>query len=516
MNRTERLALVFIVLAFVPFFMIFIYPSVNEFDYWHMATAIQAERSGHLQLYHQTPAFYIGTIALSEVTGISYDAIPTLPLQALPLVVCLYALMRRISQGRLLYLSVGVVYLFLLVSPAIRFDWFVHNLAFIMLLALGVAVAVSMKSTSLRRRPSMSLVMIILLVGVSLMSYKITFLSVLFIVFLDVSGWLSISRRVLRVSPSESRFLVLTIFTVVFVFWVSRFFYDQFLPALRLSVEGEYMYSSGFEKIFAGFFSKPSDPLSAYYVRSSAPVLFVNLLWNVIAVVGFIGAMVVCLRRVLKGRNIVIGQRIFFALAIAGSLDFLVYGMLGHQGLEFVVLSGLLGYCVMFGLPSARANRIAMAGVFSLLILNTCLIGGLLSGGIVVGSRDSGHFEYMNAVSNWYVDYGEVDESSRYISDVLTGGFLRKSSIAENPNTSTNLALFTRSQLVFLLGENSSLVERLPGIQERFIINYRAQYYLANGWEPYRSWSLYRSSIETNPGLSTIFSSGNFDICIYS
>ncbi len=360
----------------------------------------------------------------------------------------------------------------------------------------------------------MSLVMIILLVGISLMSYKVILLSVLLLIFLNASKILPMPARHPKVTHTESSFMALALFAVVFTLWTSRFFYDQFIPAIGLAVEGGYTYSSGFEKIFSGFFHRHSDPLSEYYVTSSTLVFIANLLWNALAVLGFIGGMVGYARSVLRGGNVEIGRRVFFAVAAAGSLDFLIYGTLGHQGLEFIVFSGLLGYCVVSGFSSQRGRETAILCVSSLLVINCLLMVGSAAGEYTAGPRDPNHFEYMNTVGDWYVEHGRDCGSCEYATDVLTYGFILKSVATADSNATVNIVLFARSHLAFLLVGNLSSAADFSGAEERFIINYRAQYFLTTGWEVYESWSNYRSRIEAYPQLSIIFSSGDFDVLV--
>src|SRR6266566_2976159 len=227
MKTSEKLGVALVVVSVFNYFLLVVYPSVSDFDYWLMRAAIDVQTQGHVSVLEGTAGFYVETVALSRLSGIGYDVIPTLPLQLFPLVFIGLALYKRMTSRGVVYLPLALLYL-TSIGYSTAFTWVSHDIGLLLVMCCMLLVLIRGDASQSSPRIATSIAIIILLISLNFMSYKLIFVA---LVFLTVLRFLEGGRN--SSAPGEptdprSRVVTLALIGTVLVLVYNGFFYASF------------------------------------------------------------------------------------------------------------------------------------------------------------------------------------------------------------------------------------------------------------------------------------------------
>ena len=512
MSRTERLAILLTILTFFTFFFGVIYPSISSFDYWNMAMAVQVQKTGRVSLDGNVPGFYISTVVMSQVSSLSYRSIPTLPIQSIPLILFLAVILRRLSRGSLVYLPIVLAYVTFPVAPS-QFTWGSHNVAFILFLAIVFAGFKRLRIEDRRTIIANSVAIIVMIASLNFLSYKLTFLSIMLLIMLELVRLMGATRK--RTAPfmSGSSFGFLAAFGIVFTFLMNSYFYRTFIPSLRLASEGQFSYSTGLQKILARLSPTKADPLASYYLTSPSPIFVEHLLHYLLVFAALFVIVYPTVGRLLKNRDDLTNeQRLIFALFLTGLSYFVLYQLLGHPGLDYLTLTGIACLALRHRRTSKRTKQFSVIVIGAIIALNCYEVSYLTGNPSTIGPRDAMEFSYIYPSAMWYIENSNLDSTVTYETDVFTFGYFMIAGAEHNFSVFWNLDLLTREQLKSLLEPNRNDVQDSGDNNSEFIINYRLDYIELAGWEAYVPFSEFRDKMNSTPMLTRVYSSGYIEV----
>ena len=249
-----KLLLIQIFLLYV-FFLLVYYPIVgNIFDYWHMARAINYENA-HLIFAGDTNAgFYVLTVIISNVAGVSYSVIPTLPLQALPVLLGIIVFIGLLSRNDPNFLFalffLPLVFLFRFGYQDV-FTWWSHGVGFFLVL-ISLLLIDRCSQQNVPEQWRYHLLLILLISGINFISYKMTFYVIMLIIFYQVVIY--VCGHFQRKKHIGRSYINTIFFGIIYVLTFNTMYYREFLPRLRMSSE---VTSTSAEKLFSSFFLIP-------------------------------------------------------------------------------------------------------------------------------------------------------------------------------------------------------------------------------------------------------------------
>lgn len=512
-------------LIFLSYFLLVYYPLIGDgFDYWHMAVVQYTEKSGFIDPAHSNIGYYILTVIISELSNLSYDIIPTLPLQAIPIILLMIMLLKNISCENLScenstssLIITAVLLVFITKFGNIDyFAWWAHGVGFI--LALLILSIVTLRFRSDKNQSAMSFILIIVIISINYISYKMTFFAISLISSLQILEWLCHFQTKCKITK-KSEFIGLILIGITSVLTFNKVFYDQFIPYARISSE---VTSSGIYKALLFFQRKPSMQLDQFYFRSPTNIGYANTVWALLILLGIVLSIVILLKKFIRKENFDIGEKVYLTLIMSSLIILIIYTHLGILDISYLMFSGLVGYVVLCKKDSKNNKIFLISVILFLLLLNTYTTIERVNSDYYGGMRDWNRGEYINAPSKWYIKY-MIDENSKMSlipakSDVFTSGYFAKEIAKENITSYTSGIfynpivpyIFSRDNMLFFfrLNDTFSKVEH----KNVFIINYRLNYFAAENWETFSSWLSHRQFIEGNPHLNVIYSSGDIVI----
>lgn len=510
MRRRELLGLLLMFLFVMDFYIVFVYPGVSDFDFWHMGISESIEQSGSMRLGDKNAGFYVLTIIVVNVCEISYTHLPFLPLQLIPLFVGLAALFTGSTRTAATALLCVGAYLTFSANPS-QFNWGYHDLGLVLILTLMVASKLHRSDHSRKSRLQSTALLMVLIVALNFMSYKMTLVAVIYLASMELLRRIENRRLTADTRYRKWSFSTISAFGIVFILSFNEFFYNEFIPVARLSAEDAYSHSSGLQKLFFGFSAKSEDPLSSYYIQSSSSLLLEHTLWLVILATGLIWGLYLVLGRMKQKRRISVREEDFIGLLGCAALIMVVYTFLGLSELLLVILVGLLGYLLLSNVSRNRLVRLSIVAVTAMVALNAISAYQASEQGIQSGQRSHSYFDYVNPAAEWCILSNDPDIVT-YTTDVFTLGFIDKAAVEKGFGSDMHLVLFDRGQLQSLLNPDYNLTTRNVGSEDIYIINYGLDHFETNGWENYESWSNSHESIDESRLFDVVFSSGDVEI----
>lgn len=482
-SRHILLLLLFLLL----YFLLRYYPRVGTtFDYWHMATAINIDKN--IGTAQSNIGFYILTIIVSKITGITFEIIPLIPFQLVSLTLFLILLMRNISRH-----EISILLIIIIITSLYFFDtlmWWSHGIGFIMALTIFYIIILGFH----KNHKSIYIILIMMIISLNYISYKMMFfmLSIL------------IGLRILQKFQSQLRFPginTVILIGIINALIFNNFFYDTFIPRLRDSQE---VATLGTYKLFSFLIRDVSDPLNEYYLTSPFLYLrYANIIWLLPIALILILASTILFRKLVNKEELSTSDISIFTLIFSGSLILIIYTYLGISDMTFLILSGIIGHMYIY----RKYQKFVIASVLTLLMINTYINVEYIRNDLDRGLKDSNFYEYVSVPSEWYIYHVNKQNPNIYlISDVFTGGYVSKE-FARNDEILA-VSIFEGGQALFILRpEMSKKMENAM-----VMINYRLYSISINNWNSLNSWSVYKQKIYDNRYLDVIYSTGDVDI----
>lgn len=491
-NIRSQIAFLITIILSLFYFILVYYPMVGDgFDYWHMAKIVSIEKSGIVDLNYPNAGYYVMTLILSNISGISYDTIPIVPLQFFPFVLLLIMLLRYMTNN---YLLVSlIVMIFTTKFGYINYlGWWSHGIGIILLMLI---ISLVYKLQSNRGRLGLSLTMIITIVSLNYMSYKLTFFAITFLIGMQIVQWRNHCAD--EKLDLAGYILIGTINALIF----NGMFYQSFIPHIRSS-SGETVTSAlGKLLIFGqGSFNK----LGEYHIRGQQDIVTSNIVWHIFIILGLFLLITMFLCKLVKKDYLNNGEKIAISLIISGLLIFLIYTFIGFSDVTLLIFSGIIGYAVLYNHMSNANHKIFIFMIIStLLLLNIYTTVGHISEDFNRGKRDMGFGQYLYYPSDWYVKK-MIKPDIVLFTDVFTGGYFAKEIAKNDFSSEYSPHMFSRSNMLFLFNN-----EEIPADNNIFVVNYRLHHFSADNWETFSSWSNYEQKLENNKGLDFVYTSGD-------
>ena len=509
-RKTFHLSVLCVLFLFLSLFFSIYFPIVgNSFDYWHMAVAIRISNSGYIDPGHINVGYYILTTVIHEIVGIPYEVIPTLPLQSVSFILLYGLLVRSISldyDTPLLTILLGTIYLFKF-GTLDAVSWWTHGVGFI--LSLFILYISILRLSSSKNQPQISILLIILIISVSFISYKMTLFSLSLLFTLQFIEWLQFSNN-WKTTPNRSKFTTVILIGGIFFFIFNKIVYDEFIPRLRVNSEFS---TSSLDKLFMSYEFNQVQPLSQYYFRTPALLRTVNTLWVFLVFIGLICLCLILVYIYIKRGKYYVGEKAIISILLSSTILFIIYSLLGANEISLLIFTGILGFSLISRIVSKNVKYVIFSTMFLLLVLSLCSTTISYHESFFDGMRDINYCQYLNSPSEYYIK-NMINDGNNCIyslkSDVFTGGYFCKQIARENLSYSYEPLVFSDENMLFLFRQQA-----LQKVEPHaFIINYRLKRFYSMNWETFISWSEHRSLIENNPYLNIIYSSGDVSIFV--
>jgi len=477
-----------------------------------MATAIRLEHSGFIDPNYSTAGYYILTVITSIISGISYDVIPTLPIQSISLILILIMILRNITEQKssssLLIMALMMVYITKFNNISL-FGYSLHNLGFILFL-LVISVAILRLRSEYKNEQMISLILIIAIISLNYISYKYILFTLCFLGSLQLIELFFYQRFRTR-NIKKSNFMIVTIIGIVYVFMFNRVVYSHFIPRVRMASE---LKSSGIYKLLLkARIYDPLDPLNKYYFRTQNDILYATTIWYSLICIVLILLSINLFQKFIKKENFSIGEKVISAILASSLVIFIIYTYLGTSLIYILIIPGIIGYLILYNSHFINYKKFVTFFIFLLLALNVYITIQLYTEDFYGEMRDWNYYNYINPSFKWYAKYMFNESSNSHIfieTDVFTGGYFVKELAKENIPRFSMHSLLSRNDMLFILKHNIS-ASKIGDYA--FVINYRLHSILVDNWELFTSWTDNRKLIITNPYIDGIYSSG--DIVIY-
>lgn len=510
---TFSLVLILIILFFIYFF-IFYYPVVGDnFDFWHMATSLYIEKSGKIDPNYANAGYYIFTVIISEIANISYDVIPLLPLQSIPLILILIGIFRNITDKNdtfnLIIIAIMIVFITKFGNKSFFMYWS-HGLGFVLSISV-LLIAIFRYRSEPRNQPAISLILILTIISLNYISYKAAFFTISLLIGLQIIEWLYRFRLGPRFEK-KTKFLTIIGIGIIYIFTFNVMFYKSIIPLTRFTSET----TSGIYKLSLFFQNYRFDPMNNFYFRYPTDIRDALMIWLLLILFGLFLTIVNLSQIFIKKQNSYIRNKIIFGLVISSFSMFIIYTLLGLSDFTYIVVSSYICYVVLYTnkINSKKYRHLIFALIISLLVLNAYMTISLTKIDYYDGIRDTNYYQYLNAPSKWYINYMinmNSIESRITATDVFTGGYFSKEVAKENIPPQHAPRIFSKDNMLFIFNINNEASKSKYGA---FVINYKLKSFSANDWQIFNSWSNYEPLLADNHYLNNVYSSGEIDIFI--
>jgi hypothetical protein len=504
-------ASIIVLSIFLAYFNLFYYPVVSDnFDFWHVGKTITVGMSGHIEPGYQNAGYYVLGVIVAELASLPYEALPTLPLQAIAVIVVSIALLKGAVNQRSYSVLIIILTMLVFVSKygnKSYFMYYCHGLGFVLAITLCLILLLYLKPQTLMKRQALSILIILIVISLNYISYKLVFFSIALMVSVLVIDWLYNFRRKDE-SCSKLNLMALVVFSIVFTFAFNQILYQGFIPRLQGALDSPL---SGLNKLALSFYSPNTTPFDAYYFTYTVGIRNALTVWLAILSLSVLAVSLYLAYKFYQNESFSNGEKVTFGFIIASIGIFAVYNLLGLSVFEYLVYSGLIGYVLLYSTAkdSKKCRYLIVTALIALLALNG-YITMVSHEDQYRGIRDYNNFDYITIPAGWYVEKALYDDQSAkrtLYADVFTGGLMAARVKGVELTDRYYPRTFSDDQMaVLLLHEDDGLKD-----MDDVFINYRLAYFSAESWSTFNSWSNYRNNIHENPLLNTIYSSGDID-----
>lgn len=513
-NRRERLGIYIVLLGCYIHFFYSMYPRRLDMYYEHLVTAAEGATSGFFDPSSVSVAgSQIISLITSQITNIPHQELSMLPLLLLPLVLLSATVFRAVFHGNSVYLLILIAYLLPVGYPP-TFTGGCHELGFVLLLSV---VSILLTYSVNRNLSSTSVAMVLLCIAliINYISYKITFVMIIFLLFLfgltclyyrhshkvgEVLG----ERRGVVDKPNLSK-LGIVLIPVIIGLALNQFFYDSFVPVLENSV----YYSPGLERLLQnigiGTPASVDNPcLVPYYDASSPRLYFLAVLRFILIVASLPVCGLIIARKFLRKEKVTSNERIFLALTISATAVLVIYNLLGNFETTYLVFCGLMGYGLLY-VDIRRFRTLITTAIVVLSVISVGYTCTMIYEDAYVGHRDYNDDSYMYPPYRWVASHVDL-QNTNLVSDRFTGDYFIFQRFKEINTKDLGLPSFRTDDLLLLLEPQQVIGENRKN--KCYIINNRLEYFVIDSWYQFKSWKLIQDKISPNPHINEIYSTG--------
>jgi len=513
-NGLEILLIITLLLFSLLFILFFTFPSLDAFAYFNSLDVNSIENTGNFNVIsHSIPGFIILLVTISKICLISYDVLLTLPILIIPIILFLFIILKRIVDN--IFICAILVLIYLTFISGSIYTLFCHNIGLVLLLSVIFLAFLQLQSfdKDIFKKILIFMLFIVLIISTNFTSYLQTFCIISFLIGLQLIRWIESSQS--RSKSRNIQFLMIALIGTVFVLTFNQFFYNEFIPFFRLSLESPSI--AGFEKLLSFLFTLPTDPLSAFYRTIPSQITYSYIFSLIFILFSLVISGIIFIYRIIKKRKFIVSEAIIFSLCFSFGLLFIIYFILGQIIIYLIFLLGVLTLGFLFQHTSKSRKIIIVSIMFLILISNTYRDVEVtrIDNVSISGQKDSNFFRFMVPSSKWYINYIVNAENTSGFdnksTDILTAGYFTFEGLKEKKLIHNYLNIFSKNDLLFLL--KSEIVINSDINNSIFIINYKLSEFSTKDWKTYNSWSNYKSNIQKNENLNIIYSSGYIDIC---
>lgn len=494
-----------LIMIFVVFSIFFIlnYPSVDDFIYGNMKNSFNIEQNAVITNYN-IPGFDVLNTTISMLCNIPYTILPTIPFQILPLIFLLLSTFLLLSKTEnklnetLVYFIVGV---YLLSAYSIAYIWNPHICAMLILLALILITIFRLKNERDYHLQT-SIIFIIGIISLNFLSYKLTFIALMFFIFLQIFN--AIESKFSKNSPKNTNLKFIILMGTVFTLFFNKFIYNSFIPSVV--DKSEFSSPLFFDKLFKSFLRNPNDPLSTYYFSSPHILSYLTVIFLICVLIIFLICFIIVISKFIQKKKFSISEKIFSSMSLSTLVLFVIYAKLGLPDFGLLILTTFFGYITIFQLKKWNKLKIMVFLILILMLLVTLASDyQRINNNFYQNQRDYGSFQYLNYPSNWLNI--NLNPNSKIESDVLTIGYFSLIESISGEKTDYKRVISQGNILNIL--KNKKFNNKYF-----FIINNKTGHFDSGGWYVFKSWSNYQNEIHNNNNLNIIYTSGDTEICL--
>ncbi len=436
------LSLLLLILLILNFYFYIIYPSISDFDYWHMRAASIIDNSGHITFDQTDIAYYLTINIICSICGISYQELPLSPILLISMTAIVFSVFFRFSNSILIGFLVTITYLIFSTNP-IMFTIGMHEMGLLLLLTILLLVLIRNNANifgKIQISRSSSILIIFILILLNLYSYKLTFVAIFILGFYFI-----IDTYYYRENKFNNKSIsVFTIFLIgcIIVFSFNKFIYNHFLPVLS---DPELISSTtGIFKLMLQF-SGGSETVSNQFLYSNPTnlLLFKILYYGIVIfiVISFISVYII-----FRKKTNSLSIKIAISFCFAGLAILLIYSIIGLADSSILLISGFVLTCVVYKESKRKTKRNVFIVTIVLLIICVTINLITIDTNHYSGQKTESGFDYLHDPSGWYIE--KTDDN--YATDVLTMGYIILEGSTNYPNDVENVHVINVEENTFI------------------------------------------------------------------
>lgn len=501
-TNNSRLIKVFLIVLFSYFSYFFLtsYPGIADvFDYWNMSISQAVINNATVDFALTNPGFYTLSAIISLICSIDLATLPFLPLQFIPTFLFFFLLIKKCDANWYVAGIMMIVGIFGVGFPG-TVTWWPHGVGSILYLS-SIYLSLSQFKFKDKKRIELFFLMLICIVALNFVSYKLTFLALVSLLFIHLSNYLS---------GTTNRFELSAVIAIgsIFVLSFNQTVYNILIPKARLLMDNSAY--SGIEIILQVISSKKEDsPLSLFYAHHSTELYMINFLLLAILLLFLIIFITILIIKIIKHHELSPIERVIPSIGLASLIILAIYSEMGLADMALIPFISLLSIPLLL-----RGNKI---------IKRTMVVGLVILLALVLISsfeywdektttiRDQNEYSYLSPVVDFYNEKIIIDGHTLHTStDIFTSGYfmLMDEKLNNNVTAPTGLSEEDAQYLLNIASNNTDFIDNA------YVINYRLDRITIQGWERLDSWSDSKGLILENQRLNVIYSTAYVSIIV--
>jgi hypothetical protein len=491
------LAFIYLVLFFNFFYALF--PRHLDFAFWYWGGMVYGIVSDNVSMNDIFLGNNVIKLIIIKICNISFESVNTLPLMLLQITTIFICIFNRLSNSFHITLLLAFS-VFLPVRYPGEFILYTHNSGFVLFLSI-LLLLIIYSDTGIDRIP-VSIIMIICIISLNYISYKITFITIFFILSLTLF-WKIGKLFDLCLNKEMMNFALVALISIVYVGFFNNFIYERFVPVARIASEAMDL---GYTKIFDSILTDNSNYLSKYYIEGTSSILAIIrllLLYMSLLLCGLV------FYSKIKNRSKFLSIELtFIALIFASICLLIVYNIIGLLEMTYLTYSCFIGYAILQRIGTSRIKVAANICLIALFIVSIIYASEIHSKDLFFGHVDHNDANYFLPTISWNLDHFSNDSISS--TDVFSYGKFTNIAMKKG-NNMRNFELIPIDDMLFLLEQNNTLNTNVK-VKKMYIINYKLKYFCLSNWYNFKSWIKYKRNLEENEYIDNIYTSGYIDI----
>lgn len=486
-----------IVIAIVGFYItyiLWIFPAILDYYYFGAIPYDNLLLTHHISNVRTNVAgSQLIIISLMLTSGLSHFTIICMPLLLIPLFLLIISIFKKFLNN---YYSILLTISFLL--PFASPDLFVagiHELGFILYLSLILILIISYKNNKINFFYSIMILLIIIII--CFISYKISALILLFILFLIIS-------EIIKNKWCNDKFSIqsgyLFLIGLISAIGLNIYFYSTALPYLEEAEFGDLAFfkiaRTDNSPLFDALYGPPDYLLSIGFFRHCLILLVLCSLSLILT------------HNLIRNKYLNQEEWVFLALLGSSCCLFFIYYILGSFQILYIKLVGCIGICLLY--DSFRNKvKIIKPIIWLLFITGILYISLCINSGYYLGHKSTDEFHYLNPSADWLKNHIDGTKNLEIKSDVLTTGFMTKKFQSPDRTANIPLNMFTIDDVILIINGNHENKNKENNL---FVLNNNINYISLPGWYFIKSLSNYDYKIQINDQINVLYSSGLVDI----